>query len=133
MICKFSVALLAIALVSRVGLAQDEHAIPKGPGPRFITVRSLDQAKGEVVFDIQIITEIQGAIGGSGPRVAYVYPNMGLKVSLKTAKWSRADGKRVELGATTKRLKPGMMVLLSADGTPWMKRIYVCSRRTHSC
>jgi hypothetical protein len=37
-------------------------------------------------------------------------------MSLKNAKWSGTDGKQVGAESASKRLKPGVLVLLSADG-----------------
>jgi hypothetical protein len=128
MICKVSVALLAVALVSQVVLAEDKPA-PKGPPPRFITVRSVDQAKGNVVFEVQVLAQMfdeQTTVlvfpdGHEqmtlGRKPTYVGLSEGFKVSLKKAKWSGTDGKEVGADAAVKRLKPGVMVLLSADGT----------------
>ena len=57
MIGKLTVALAAVALVSQAVLAQDTTtAAPKGPPPRLITVRSVDGAKGEVIFDVQVVS-----------------------------------------------------------------------------
>jgi hypothetical protein len=51
-----------------------------------------------------------------GTKPSYVHLGEGFKVSLKKGKWSDADGKEVGVKAAAKRLKPGVMVLLSADG-----------------
>jgi hypothetical protein len=54
---KLCAALLAVALVSQVVLAQEKPAAAKGPPPRFISVKSVDEAKGEVVFDVQVVAQ----------------------------------------------------------------------------
>jgi hypothetical protein len=57
MIGKLTVALAAVALVAHAVLAQDTTTVaPKGPPPRLITVRSVDGAKGEVIFDVQVVS-----------------------------------------------------------------------------
>ena len=128
MICKLSVALLTVALMSHVVPTQDKPTAPKGPPPRFITVTSVDQAKGEVVFDVQVVAQnvldeptILVYPSGDkrltlGTKPSYVHLGEGFKVSLKKAKWSSTEGKEVGVDALAKRLKPGVMVLLSADG-----------------
>jgi hypothetical protein len=125
---KISVALLAVTLLSQVVRAQDTLAAPKGPPPRFVAVASLDRAKGEVVFDVQFVAQrvddqltVLVYPGGDerltlGTKPSYVHLGEGFKVSLKKAKWSGADGKGIGTDAASKRLKPGVIVLLSADG-----------------
>jgi len=129
MIYKLSGALLAVALVSQVVLAHDKPPDPNAPPPRFITVRSVDQAKGEVVFDVQVLvqrSDVQLTLlvfpdghkqETLGTKPAYIYLGEGFKVSMKKAKWSGVDGKEAGADAVVKRLKPGVMVLLSADGS----------------
>jgi hypothetical protein len=51
-----------------------------------------------------------------GTKPSYVHLGEGFKVSLKKGKWSLTDGKGVSAEAAAKRLKPGVIVLLSADG-----------------
>jgi hypothetical protein len=125
---KSYAALLAVALVCQVVRAQDKSSAPKTPPPRFITLRTVDQAKGEVVFDVQVVAQMfderttllvfpdghkQMTLGR---KPAYVQLGEGFTVSLKKAKWSGTDGKEVSADAAVKRLNPGVMVLLSADG-----------------
>jgi hypothetical protein len=57
MVCKLSFALLAVTLLPQSVLTQENSVVPKGPPPRFITVTSVDQAKGEVIFDIQVVAQ----------------------------------------------------------------------------
>jgi hypothetical protein len=128
MICKISITLLMAALLPQV-LHAEHTTAPQGPPPRFLTVRSVDQVKGEVIFDIQIV--VQSVLDqltllvypdgyqrqSLGTKPTYAHPAHGFRVSLK-AKWSGVDGKEVSEQAVIKRLKPGVMVLLSADGAP---------------
>jgi hypothetical protein len=128
MLCKLTAVLLAVALVSQVVLAQDKPTAPKGPPPRFITVGRVDPAKGLVVFDIQVVeqntldqpTILEYPDGYRrmtlGTKPTHIYLGEGFKVSLKKAKWRGADGKEVDADVVAKQLKPGMTVLLSADG-----------------
>jgi hypothetical protein len=114
--------------MSHVLRDQDKPAAPKGPPPRFITVMSVDQAKGEVLFDVQVVAQnvldqptiLVDPSGNKrltlGTRPSYVHLGEGFKVSLKEAKWKSTDGKAVGTDAVAKRLKPGVTVLLSADG-----------------
>ena len=129
MMCKLSVPLLATVLLSQVVLVHDKPAVPKGPPPRFITVMSVDQAKGEVVFDVSVVDihvsdELTVLVYPDGHRrqtvgtkPSYIHLGEGFKVSLKNAKWSGTDGKQIGAEAAAKRLKPGLIVLLSTDGT----------------
>ena len=99
------------------------------PPPRFITVKGVDQAKGEATFDVQVVFQnvldeptVLVDPGGHqrltlGTKPAYVHLGEGFKVSLKNAKWNGADGKQISAEAAAKRLKPGVTVLLSADGS----------------
>lgn len=126
--CKLSVALLGAALLSQIVFAQDKPGAPKGPPPRFITVERIDQVKGEVIFDVQVVSQnvldeptVLVDPGGDqrltlGTKPPYVHLGLGFKVSLKNGKWSGTDGKQVGAEAAAKRLKPGVTVLLSADG-----------------
>jgi hypothetical protein len=121
-------ALLAVVLQSQGLCAQGQPAAPKGPPPRFLIVRSIDSTKGEVVFDVQVVdqkaldqlTLLVYPDGHKrltlGTKPIHVYLADGFKVSSKKAKWRGVDGKEVSAEATAKRLKPGGMVLLSADG-----------------
>jgi hypothetical protein len=51
-----------------------------------------------------------------GTTPSYTTSANGFKVSLKQAKWRGIDDKEVGAGAVAKRLTPGVVVLLSADG-----------------
>jgi hypothetical protein len=128
MMYKSFVALLIVALASQAVHAQDRPTASKGPPPRFLTVKSTDQAKGEVIFDVQIVAQhvldhptvlvypdgYQQLTLGTKP--SYIHPAEGFKVPLKKARWSGTDGKEISAEAGVKRLKPGVMILLSADG-----------------
>jgi hypothetical protein len=46
----------------------------------------------------------------------YVHLAEGFKVSIKEAKWSNVDGKKMSSEAVATRLKPDVTVLLSSDG-----------------
>jgi hypothetical protein len=120
----YPLALLAM-LMTQFALAQEKR---EGPPPRFITVKKVDQSKQEIIFDVQIVDQnpldrptylvypdgYQRLTLGTKPQ--YVHPAEGFKVSMKTAKWSSADGKEVSAEAAAKRLKPDVTVLLSSDG-----------------
>lgn len=124
--CQFSLALLGVALVSQVVGAQDKRAAPKGPPPRFITVASVDAVRGKVVFDVPVVDGhsltgfrvLQYPDGSErynlGGKPWYI--DVQIKVSVKEAKWRGVDGKEVNADAAAKRIKPGLTVLLSADG-----------------
>lgn len=134
MLYTFLVALPALTLLSQVVRAEDQSAAPKGPPPRFISVRSVDAAKGQVVFDVQVVAQNpldqltvlvypdghQRLTLASnltlGWKPTHVYLGEGFRVSLQKAKWHGVDGKAVDARVVAKRLKPGVMVLLSADG-----------------
>ena len=130
---KFAIAAGLLAFVPVDGFAQEQKTGRQGPPPRFITVRSLEQAKGEVIFDVQIVvvdpshqpTILVYPSGsrrltllsfGKPTKPSYVRPAEGFTVSLKKAKWRDITGKAENAEAVAKRLKPGVMVLLSADG-----------------
>ena len=126
--CSLAVALFVVNLVSPGVQKPDRPAAPKGPPPRFLTVQRVDPAKGEVVFDLQIAA--QGVLDQPtllvypdgykrltlGTKPLYVHPAEGFKVSLKNARWHGTDAKEISAEAGARRLKPGVMVLLSADG-----------------
>jgi hypothetical protein len=126
--CKLSVALFSVAILAHVAHSQDGPVVPKGPPPRFITVRNVDQAKAEVVFDVQVV--VQGVLDRPtvliypdgykrmtlGTKPSYVYLLDGFKVWWKKAKWTGTDGKEVSAESVAKRLKPGVTIVLSADG-----------------
>jgi peroxiredoxin len=116
-------------MVSQVVHAQNaKGVIPKGPPPRFITVLKLDESKGEVMFDVQVVLQDARAqpevlVFPSGEqrmtldvKPRYVHLLEGIKVSLKKVKWAGVDDKEVTPAAAAKQLKPGVSVLLSADG-----------------
>lgn len=127
MIYYYPLALLAL-LMTQLALAQEKRPASEGPPPRFITVKKVDQAKQEVFFDLQILQ--QNAVEQPtllvysdsyqrltlGTRPVYVHPADGFKVSIKKAKWSNVDGKKMSSEAVAKRLKPDVTVLLSSDG-----------------
>jgi hypothetical protein len=114
-------------------MAQGAHAKRKpkaatGPPPRFMTVKRIDLSKGEVVFDIQVVQ--QNALDQPtilvypdghtrltlGTKPSHIHLGEGFKVALKKVKWRGVDGKPVDSKTVSKRLKPGVTVLLSADG-----------------
>src|SRR5262249_20753067 len=50
------IAVIAVIPVSQVVPAQNpKPAVFKGPPPRFLTVLSVDPAKGEVLFDVEVV------------------------------------------------------------------------------
>jgi subtilisin family serine protease len=125
-----SMMLVLLGAVSQIVLAQDKPAAPKRPPPRFITVRSVDQAKGEVIFDVQVVAQMFDdqptllVYPDDHKRLTletkptHVYFGDEFKVSSNKATWRGVDGKEVGAEAAAKRLKPGVIVLLSADGAP---------------
>jgi hypothetical protein len=129
MVCKLLVALLALPLLLQGVLAQDKPAAPKGPPPRFITVRSVDLPKERVVFDVQVVAQnaldqptlLVYADGHQrltlGTKPTHVHLAEGFQVSLKKARWRGVDGKEMDTKMVARRLQPGVTVLLSADGS----------------
>lgn len=117
---RLTVAMWVIALASHAVVAQDPgRADPKGPPPHFITVRNVDDAKGEMRFELTILSLVppdgkERPVPGAKPKFAHLTGRG--NVSLKKAKWAGGDGKEVGAEEAAKRLKPGVTVLLSADG-----------------
>jgi hypothetical protein len=128
MVWKFAITVLAFMLMAQVVLSQNKTAVSKSPPPRFLTVATVNQAKGQVVFDVQVVaqhvhdqpTVLVYPDGEQrltlGTKPTYVHLAEGFKVSLKKARWRAASGKKIQGEAVAERLKPGAVVLLSADG-----------------
>jgi len=127
MMHRSSMVMSLVLAMSQTVYAQQPEA-PKGPPPRFIRVVKVDPAKRHVVFDVQVVEQtvfddptILEYPGGDrrltlGSKPSYVYLGEGFRMRMKIAKWSGIGGKKVGTEAAVKRLKPGVMVLLSADG-----------------
>jgi hypothetical protein len=121
-------------LMNGLARAQEESKVdrlmPKGPAPRFIVVVKTDVAKGEVVFWVQVVrigpmdqpsllVDREGNQRTTlGHKPNFTIPIEGFRVPLAKGKWSTADGKEVTANAVAARLKPGTLVLLTADGKP---------------
>jgi hypothetical protein len=105
MIYYYPLALLAM-LMTEVTLAEEKRPASEGPPPRFIPVKDIDQAKQEILFDLQILSQNPSDQPTLlvypdgyrrltlGTRPGYVHPAEGFKVSIKKAKWSNMDGKK---------------------------------------
>jgi hypothetical protein len=121
-------SLFLLLVVPGSATAMDKDArFQKGPPPRFITVTKVDLAKREVHFDVEVVHQDSGE-----ELTVLVYPDGsrrltlgtkpshthlgGFKVSLKHAKWQGINGKDISPVEAAKRLKLGIVVLLSADG-----------------
>jgi hypothetical protein len=125
---------LAALLVTAQAGAQDapgfERFVPKGPAPRFIIPISVNEAKGEVLFWVQVVAQgpldrlaiLEDRDGNQrhtlGSKPSFTIPIEGFRVPFGKGKWSTADGKEIAAGGVAARLKPGGIVLLSADGEP---------------
>jgi hypothetical protein len=88
----------------------------------------VDRAKGEVVFDVQVVA--QNVLDAPtlliypdghkrltlGTKPTHIHLGEGFQVAVQKAKWYRADGKEIGAEAAVRHLKHGVLVLLSADG-----------------
>jgi hypothetical protein len=129
------IAFLAVVVLSAPAPQQGKIKPPKGPAPRFVTVQEVDADKGELIMseechshpavESRVITKKQEnrreeghslEIGSDAKPRIYYYTTIH-KVPLKKLTLYRADGKKLA-DTEFSRLKPGDMVLMSADGHP---------------
>ena len=106
----------------------DDLETPAGPAPRFVKVLHVNEAKGEVLFRVQVVSQGPGERPvllmdregnkrmSLGSKPSFIVPIDGFRVKLASGKWSSADGKEIAPDAVATLLKPGVIVLLSADG-----------------
>ena len=130
---NFTLTFVALTAIAVPGLAQEQVAPPKGPAPRFVTIGRVDWDKGKLVVSEQCLPHpnvvsrtitrqeanrrAEPLETGSTlkPRVLYYTTTHTLPLDRVTL--YNARGKSLPENAW-ERLKPGAMVLMSADGHP---------------